>query len=1158
MENNLEIQEPEKFVPQKVRTARKVWSSIAIFMICLVISLPIYSANVMATSLSVTENHGTNQYEGYLDAEGDTWNLIASITNYNEDGDISPDQVVLDVSGSQIEFSSCSGDSLETTCEFQSVLGDGISEGTYPFKVILYDLVEDPNNENVTEFGSELASDTDSITADGSEPSITFANIYQEEGEIYLDFTVTDQPSGLCAGIAEVEIIDSDTGSILETIALDEDDWLGVCEFDYIDDGDTAGVLSAGLTGEGTRHFKIRATDFLGHTKTSSAKSFDTDFVAPSVKSGSLALLDFGDYVGTYTQITDVAVNITECTGLEKVVATSDYMEFYSQAADCNEVDDDNCIWECIWNDISVNPSGSSVSIDVAAQDEAGNVGSGSVTTTFTSDSAGPSVEFFGTEFLYNENSYLSASGQNKIYLRVSESGSGIDEDSVAANLASVGGQDWDTPDECYEEGSSGYECYWTVSNPGNDGSTSTKEINIRFLEDKVGNEGDLLAQEIIVDGVAPKVKEIELYGFSAIGEKSYFQSNDDLIAKVKVQETSGLVVYIDANDIVMDAENKYQYGSIDNEGGEYVVSSLDGWIEFTEESCSRNEESLWDCEFRIDSIKSGYDGSANLEVLVMDTAGNEAEWDEIENDVDNADGSKGDYSIEIFALDEETQPDFWETGSVNTDSFIDLEIAELTSPRINYQVKLRSSVSAQAALIEVRECTGPDDGPPVSRAILFGGIDAGHSPSLNLILEFEPFDPNSIVDFTTYEGDVFSSSTIQYNCSVNIYSVVDDTAMNYAELQSISVPVEFAYSELGALDENIDDLIYQEVSKSSFQVLDKLKWVNKILEWAKLLVTLFQVIKFIWDTVGFIQEAADEARKTPQTEPLAITTCFGTEAGKSSTNEIFNKIGNFLSIFYCNPSDVSNAKPGLSGYAQWQSAVMEVWSFLKGEYLYELIFTGGVAPPPSVGGTGTNTGDPTFRSTEQSKQFWYNQVSNRATGSSLYDNIYVSAIGLCIPGVFYNLEKLRQAHCTKLACLKNDVPAGLATVDTCFKLQDYLICKYLLGEVVAQILPMDDIGNLIFDLVRSIIADPIGTAMSIITIICSVICSGSGKGVKVCSFINWLTQAVGIVNQVASVIKNIPAIGYDVCKQSGVETVLKNYEQENTDGSVTTEDIGG
>lgn len=1167
MEDKLTDTELKIFVPQKKRTAQKVWSFIGIFIACLVITMPFYSANAMATSLSVADNYGNNQFDGFLDAEGDTWTLTASITNYDEESDISPDQVVLDVSGSQIPFSSCSGDSLETTCEFQSVLEGGIGEGTYPFEVIIYDLVEDPNNENVTEFGSELASDTDSITADGSEPDITFTNIYQEEGEIYLDFTVTDQPSGLCAGIAEVEIIDSDSGSVLESVTLSEEDWLGVCEYDYVNDGETAGLLSAGLTGEGTRYFKIRATDFLGHTETSSARSFDTDFVAPSVIGGSLALLDFGDYVGDYTQVSDVAVNITECTALEQVVATSDYMEFYSQAADCDEVDDDNCIWQCVWEDISINPSGSSISIEVAALDEAGNVGSGTVTETFTSDSAGPVVEFFGTEFLYNENSYLSASSQNKIYLRVGESGSGIDEDSVAANLAAVGGNDWDEPDECYEGEGSDYECYWTVSNSGTSGSTSTKEINIRFLEDRVGNEGDLLAQEIVVDGVAPKVKEIELYGFSAIGEKNYFQSNDDLIAKVTIQETSGLTVYIDANDIVMDAENKYQYGTTDNETGDYVASSLDGWVQFNEESCARDNESFWECEFSVDSIKSGHDSSANLEVLVMDTAGNEAEWNELESDVQNAEGNNGDYSIEIFALDEETQPDFWEvsgTPSPLNGAFIDLDITHLTYPLITMDVKLRSEANAKAALVELDGCepyvSEEEDGtgPAVSRSLMYGGlgIEPTASPKPKIVLEFEPFESATVFDIATFEGTEFTEVEKEYVCTLRIYSIVDDTAMNYGEVQEVIVAIPFGYSGQGSLDANIDAMIYDSVDRSWFKFLDVIGKIETVMKWVRFGGQVFTAIIDLLTLIDAIVAVTDTSRTpTPAGYAFATAQCLGTEGGKQGILQGVQKIGIIFDILNCNPEPkaLSEMPAKDNWYFTWQKNVLKWWGTLKGDWMgsiaiSELSETASTQEAAGEDSSATQTGINILGKTSKSS-------------ASLYDNIVVSAVGLCLPGLIFNFEKMRQIECTYIKCLQESAATGIATVDICEKTKGYLYCKYIMDEVMSM-LPLEGL-NFIFEWVKDILLDPFGFIFEIVGAICNNVgCpqkEGGGTFVGICNFFSFLYLVLDVVNDIVGIVQGVKSTQYDVCKEAGVQEILDEVKaNKDSEGeSVKASDLG-
>ena len=791
----------DEYVSTKVRTAQKIWSFVGLFIICLIVSMPFYSANVMATSLAINTNTGTAGIDGFLDSQSDTWTLQATVTNYqgteaDNDSTIGPDQMFLEVGGSDVGFNSCSSDAISTTCDFQSVLGDGIEEGSFEFNVRLYDLLQDPDNENSTNLGSELASDSGTVFADGSEPSISWNHLYQEEGIIYLDFDVSDNPSESCVGIRLIEILDSDSGVILSSIELEE---VGDCDFNYANDAELSGVLDAVITGEGKRQFKIRATDFLGHTKTSSAKGFDTDFVNPSIVSGSLELIDFGDYIGQYSQSTDVSVKINECGGLEEVIAYSEQMQFYSELGDCDfldeeerEVSDDECTYLCTWDDITVSPEGSSsVEATIVALDETGNEASSDLVASFSVDSSPPVVDYIGSEYQYDDNNYVPAKGESKIFAKIIDSEVGITTEQIALNLKAMGGSEFSYPNECKTNPSGEYECYWEVYSPGEEGSTSTKEVSVIYLEDAVGNSGETMAAAVIVDGKAPEVHKIEFYGYSAAGKKDYFQSNDDLVIELVATDSSGLTVYVDVSNVVMDSSTKYSYGDeVEQEDGsmEYQASEWDGWAKFTEKDCERVEDTSWECEFKIDSIKSGYDSSADFEVVVADTSGNPSEWEfsDYVSPTNAEDAGDGDFEIEIFALDDETQPDFWEQSTINPQGFVDLDISELTKPRIMFDVSLKNDDGAEARLVELKECVSLGEGPAVSRALLYGGLEAGDSPELNVILEFESFEASSVVDLNRY--DTFTELSLDYNCTLNIYSVKDEVALSYGESQGITL----------------------------------------------------------------------------------------------------------------------------------------------------------------------------------------------------------------------------------------------------------------------------------------------------------------------------------------------------------------------------------
>jgi len=1099
------------------------WRFIAILIAMLVFSLPFYSANAMATSVKVTSNHGEDGIEGYLDAEGDIWSLEVEIAN-DAETDVSPEQVLLNVAGSQIEFNSCSSTSLSTICEFQSVLSDGINEGTYSFEVIYYNLDVNPDDENITEIGEELASDTDSIIADGSEPSISFSSIYQEDGDLHLSFEVDDEPNS-CVGLDQVEVVDAETGEVYETFTIGE---LEECSFDYGEDAGNAGIFTVDLEGEGARYFKIKATDLLGHEEITASKRFDTDFIAPSVDASSLLIADFGSYVSTYSQTSNVLINVTECTDLDTVTASSDFIEFGNKEAVCSLSAETECLHECTWTDLTVNPDGSSISATVTATDDAGNAESSSVSTSFTADSTGPDIVYFGTLSTFDGLSYVAAKQDATIHAFINDNGAGIDVDTVVANLVGVGGDSDDNPNECLidSSGTADYVCYWDVDVDGSTSSTSTTEINIHDLEDNVGNDGDLISVPVVVDGVDPQVTGIEFYGFSAIGEKDYFQSNDDLLIELTVTESSGLTVYVDANELVMDAENEYQYGSFDDDGN-YLASDLDGWVLFTETDCSRDEETTdWECEFRVDSIKSGPDGEVNFQVLVTDTAGNVADWsaDDFDEPVNAlaTDLFDGEFEIELFGLDEETQPDFWEQGSISADQeFIDLDTVELTYTTMFFGVGLKNDVGAKAALIELDECVPSEeneDAPTLSRSLMYGGVflEANNDPSLSLVLEFEPVNPNDIVDLTKLESDSFETIDFDYECNLHVYSVVGDTAMNFAESQTVTLTVPFGFSQNGAIDANVDALLFDAVDNVGLKIVSVGSAINKVTKWFQYASRVYSAIVGIINIFRITNAAMDIARKAkPYGDVYASAYCGAETGSEAALSRILDPLGTALEVISCNPSPKKVHKnAALAVYSNVQLQVLKYWKIAKGGYISEML-------PDNV------------------------QFLNR-DASSLYDNIIVSTIGLCIPGIAYNLDKYAQIECTYIKCLNEGVKEGITTVDVCSKTKSYMYCKHILGEVM-QLFPID-VAQFVMEFIITLLKDPIGVIFSVAELACGAgFCAvpEGGKQKTWCSIVGWFFRITETIGNIYGVIVSYPSVQYNVCSEPAVKEVIDGVKEE-------------
>jgi hypothetical protein len=330
------------------RKKRLYLQHVAIFISLLVIMLPIYSSSALAASVSITKNTGQDGFDGFMDAQSDIWSVDALITGV--DGNILPEQVQLEVgSSSQVPFSSCS----QNTCSFLSSHTGGIPENEYLFTVTVYDVEESLEDSSEIVLGDELASDSEIIVADGSAPHITDLSVAQTSEGILVGFSVNDKPDG-CIGLATIDIIDSDSGIILQSINVPNND----CSFNYAAHGGTSGILPVAFDGEGKRHIKVRATDVLGHSATSSAADFDTDFVVPYAHSSTFSVEDLGEFIGTSTQSATVSVEVTECGTLGDVRATSSQMDFFSQKAECHFLNIEECLFECSWDGVQIMPSG--------------------------------------------------------------------------------------------------------------------------------------------------------------------------------------------------------------------------------------------------------------------------------------------------------------------------------------------------------------------------------------------------------------------------------------------------------------------------------------------------------------------------------------------------------------------------------------------------------------------------------------------------------------------------------------------------------------------------------------------------------------------------------------------------------------------------------
>ncbi len=1072
-----------------------------LFIIALVISMPFYSADALASiNVQITKNSGTAGIDTYLDAQGDVWTVEALITGVN-DTTIDPKDVKLKINDNTAEFTSCSGGTLGQTCQYISPLTDGIKEAEYAFQVV-YEFLDIFGVPDSAQWG-------DYIRADGSAPTITSLSAKQEKGEVIIDFTVTDKKIGVpSVGLKQIDIIDADSSAVLQSITdfkLEDH----TESYTFKDDAKFGGKLQAVLEGEGLRHIKVSAEDWLGHKAVNlPLATFKTDFVAPVLVKDTLNFTSLGKFIGPYNVQTDIKLDVLETTA-PVVVAYSEQAELNGEEASCYLDDEVDKLWHCEWNNIEVHPF-SSVALKVVAVDEYENAVEETLNTNLVEDTSAPEIGFFGTERQFEGKSYVKMKGvpgENRLILKVNEQGAGMDISGIRANMGALGASQYEPPTFCNQTEST-FDCYWDFGASLSSGGVL--RVGLSKFEDKVGNVGAMPEIEIVADNSPPKVEKLEFYGTSDIGDKDYFQSNDLIKIKTKIAESSGVFILVNLNDIVMDAETKFPEG-------QYTRDLGAGWQVFdAEQLCQRNNESTgWLCEVETEAIKSGPQKNIKLEVVVTDTAGNMADvWPESAKNMETK-AQEGVYGFDLLGLSIEDAPDYWEVEKVVPKlEFVDLDATKVAYTRMPLEIRLKTShPNTKILSIELipNSCAkeGDEPAPEISRAVMYGGSmpDGTASPVTTMFtMEFPPFEGRGL--FGLSEKAEISTVNAKYTCKFKIYSQVGKDALSAVEMQEVVVSVPFGFSKLGAIDENLADKV-KDIRNSAFMktanVLHYLKvaldWINYIFNILKIIITVNEFVDLFGD-VG--TEMAVKWEKTPGAGIGAALrgSCFTLETSTKTGWEFIKYIQIPIQILNCNPGVYGEEGKGegkfeinLGWYGKYQQDVLRTYNDLTGRNILGI------------------------------------------PAQSLYDNLYISILGLCLPGIIFQVEKAREIQCRKIVCYGREVPQGIATIDSCDKLYDLQMCEFVYGPMIDFIPFVGALGQ-IGKMIKSAFTSPLGLISLTEVVACGLICFSKAESspglLPVCKFTTGLNKVLSIIDSIVGAFKNRPDVtGSPYCKMA-------------------------
>ena len=115
-------------------------------------------------------------------------------------------------------------------------------------------------------------------------------------------------------------------------------------------------------------------------------------------------------------------------------------------------------------------------------------------------------------------------------------------------------------------------------------------------------------------------------------------------------------------------------------------------------------------------------------------------------------------------------------------------------------------------------------------------------------------------------------------------------------------------------------------------------------------------------------------------------------------------------------------------------------------------------------------------------------QDISAAQSLNVKDSLFWSTICMCLPGIVYNLEKLRQVQCFKAVCLHDEVKTQGYPVSYCNEMHQFLICQYVVGQIWATI-PFSQFFDRLTNMVIDIITNPVALFTTIIGAVCESTC---------------------------------------------------------------------
>ncbi|MFC1754992.1 hypothetical protein ACFL96_16635 [Thermoproteota archaeon] len=1009
----------------------------AIFMSCLIITLPFYISDALAVGGSITSIKLTGKNTGAENIRGKDNDCVDVTVEVMADAAVTPQDIFLKdwQAATGIAFSTCtqvgSPSEFNFQCSYTCTPDSMANGGVFPVTACLQGCCSAACDCG-TSTNCAISAD---MVVDETAPTVTSFDVTptQTSGTgLTASYSVADtactasQCAGLCSGISKVEALDAN-GTVLGTDSPNST----TCT--------ASGTISFSLASapNGLNQVCAKVYDMAGLDFTSTnCAQVTKDNTQPSITAGlydstGTTPLTFVNSAGTPAMI-KASVNTSTVFELSSCTADLSALGLGTEALTCTG---SGGIYSCSAS-VTLTTAASSAAIPITATDSGGNTAETSISVSFQEDSTGATLGSIRTKRSLNGTFYVGPSG-NTIIVIVNESGSGL---SASAVTITAGGVSYNST--CNATGNT-YTCTAT-------GVSATGPLTVSVSgADNAGNTFSDSAT-LAYDGQPPVIVNATIRNL-ADSTLTYFRTGDDILMKIFITENIGI---------------------IDDLGVYSVLGNFSGFSSpsFVNADTCAKVTGGWMCEWRIMNVAPG---DIQARFNVSDLVGNSDTSTLTSPIVDfyleyvDSDGNTvvlpgGPNPASIYGQETGT-PDYWEASVEKASpNPIDAITTSIIGNEVWFMLKLTPKTplaSIMSVSFTPTSCTG-------------AAWSSYASPSQTLMVHPTPNSTYPWIKIALNPVSIEKKNkSLTFTCSLSIVSLRGSN-ITLPETETVNLTVKV--SEFDEISDSVEDEIDDVEHGWLVEIGDWIDTAAQVIAVIDKICMLRNVVEVVVDLMIAI---AGVMCIYPPTEKAGEALVKAAENINDWVKESF--LNTFCSLMACDFSMCKDKPTGPSGKKKWYcvfyTGIMEkMIKWIDENPAMQKFMEGMNKASDKAGGIGSSLvvgmGDP-YDNPDETPDKFRDGFSGAMAWGSPRNSLILSILTICIPGILLKLKEMRDIECLYLLCLKTAVPAG-TPVQACTMMRSYQWCVFIWGEIF-HIIPFADLIKNMLAQITKIFTDP-------------------------------------------------------------------------------------